>query len=74
MSFVLVAWLAALFFGIGMFAPFGRILLIALIVCNLSVSAAIFLINELGRPLDGYIKISSVPMRDALDYLNRQQP
>ncbi len=69
--FVLVAWLAMLFLGIGLFAPFNRTVLLTLFLCNMTVSSAIFLINELDRPLDGYIQISSAPMRGALDYLDR---
>jgi len=70
--FVLVFWLTMLFVGIGLFAPANRTVLITLIVCNLSLSAAIFLINELNRPLDGSITVSSAPMRQALDYLNHE--
>ena len=70
--FVLVAWLAMLFLGIGLFAPFNRTVLLTLFLCNMTVSSAIFLINELDRPLDGYIQISRAPMQGALDYLNRQ--
>ncbi len=70
--FVLVLWLTILFLGIGLYAPYNRTVLIAMVLCNLSVSAAIFLIYELDQPLDGYVKISKAPMQGALDYLDRQ--
>lgn len=70
---VLVSWLSMLFFGIGLFAPFHRTVILTVVLCNLTVSSAIFLINELNRPLDGYIQIPSAPMREALKYLNHQK-
>jgi hypothetical protein len=44
---------------------------IVLFICACSMSAAIFLVLEMNRPLDGYIKVSSAPMRKALEYLGR---
>jgi len=69
---VLVSWLTMLFFGIGLFAPFHRTVLLTLVLCNLTVSSAIFLINELDRPLDGFIQIPSAPMREALENLSHR--
>jgi len=40
-----------------------------LFVCACSMSAAVFLILELNRPLDGFIKVSSAPLRNALEHL-----
>jgi len=36
------------------------------LLCALSASGAIFLILEMDTPLDGVIKISVAPMREAL--------
>jgi hypothetical protein len=41
----------------------------ALFICACTMSAAIFLILEMNRPLDGFIKVSSAPARKALEYL-----
>jgi hypothetical protein len=35
------------------------------------MAAAVFLILELNRPLDGIVKVSSAPMRNALEHLGR---
>ena len=63
---VLVFWLMILLGGFGLLAPRNGTAIAMLIVCALSVSCAIFLILELGRPFDGMMRISSAPLRDAL--------
>lgn len=68
---VLVSWLAAMFAGFGLFAPRNATALAALAIGALAVSTAVFLIEEMGRPLDGVIAIPSEPMRNALDLLGR---
>jgi hypothetical protein len=35
------------------------------------MAGAIFLILEMNCPLDGFIKVSSAPMREALEYLGK---
>ena len=66
---ILVFWLAVIFTSFGLLTPPNATVLAALLVCTLSVSAAIFLILEMERPFNGLIQISSAPMREALDYL-----
>jgi hypothetical protein len=68
---VLVSWLAAMFASFGLFAPRNATALAALLIGALSVSTAIFLIEEMNHPLDGIIAISSAPMRDALTILGK---
>jgi hypothetical protein len=36
-----------------------------------AISAAIFLVLELNRPLDGLIKVSSAPLRNAMQHLGQ---
>ena len=43
----------------------------ALFLCALAATGAILLILEMDRPLDGLIRISSVPLRDALAHLGQ---
>jgi hypothetical protein len=62
---VLVAWLAAMFVGFGLFALRNATALAAPTIGALAVSTSIFLIEEMGRPLDGLIAVSSEPMRGA---------
>ena len=68
---VLIFWVAIIFLSFGLFAPRNATVLVALLVCALSVSGSIFLLLELNGPLDGAIRISSSSMRDALAHLDR---
>ncbi len=68
---VLVSWLAAMFVGFGLFAPRNATALVALTIGALAVSTSIFLIEEMSRPLDGVIAVSSEPMRSALSVLGK---
>lgn len=63
---VLVVWLFVLFAGYGLMAPRNATVVAVLVVCILSVSAALFLILELDRPFAGILRISSAPLHDAL--------
>jgi hypothetical protein len=66
---VVVAWLAAIFISFGLFAPPNGTVIVTLIVCAIAVSAAIFIIQEMYSPFSGFLKISSAPIRDALNQL-----
>ncbi len=66
---VLVFWLAILFAGFGLFAPRHATVVAALLVCALSLSAAVFLILEMDRPFEGFVTVSAAPMRTALAHL-----
>jgi hypothetical protein len=68
---VLVFWLAMIFGSFSLFARPNATVVVTLLVCALSVSGAIFLILELDRPFDGMIRISSDPLRNALQQLGR---
>ncbi len=68
---VLVSWLSLLFMSIGMFAPRNATSITALFLCALSFSAAVFLIVEMNRPLDGIVKASSAPLRKVLEHMNQ---
>lgn len=68
---VLVLWLAIIFAGFGLLSTKNVTVVAILVVCALSVSGAIFLIEEMDRPLDGLMKISSAPLRNALAHLGQ---
>jgi hypothetical protein len=68
---VLVSWITAMFASFGLFAPRNRTTLTALVIGALSVATAVFLIEEMSDPLGGIIRISSTPMRKALDVLGK---
>ncbi len=68
---VVVFWLTMLHLTFGLLAPRNGTVIAVLIVCALSVSGALFLINEMNHPVDGMIKISNAPLLKALDHLGK---
>lgn len=67
----LIFWLIVLFLSFGLFAPRNVTVLALLLICALSFSSAIFLILEMNRPLDGVIKASNAPLREALELIGK---
>lgn len=68
---VLVAWLCAMFAGFGLFAPRNVVAVCTLLLGALSLSAAIFLIDELNDPFEGLVVIGRAPMDLALRQLGQ---
>ena len=68
---VLIFWLTGLFSSFGLFAPSNGVVMTVLLVCALSVASAIFLILEMNRPLDGFIKASNAPLRKAVELIGK---
>lgn len=68
---VLVLWLAVIFASLGLFAPRNRTATATIVVCALSVSAAIFLILEMDQPFDGLLQVSDLPLRTAYKQILR---
>lgn len=68
---VVVFWLSILFVSFGLFAPRNATALITLLVSAISVAGAIFLILELDHPFGGLIRISDLPLRNALAVLGK---
>ena len=68
---ILVFWLTVLYVSFGMLAPWNATAVVALVVCALSISGAIFLVLEMNHPLSGLIKVSSAPLQKALEVLSR---
>jgi hypothetical protein len=66
---VLVLWLAVMLAGFGLASAGNATVIAVLFVCALSVSGAIFLIDEMNNPLQGLMQISSTPSRNALSHL-----
>jgi hypothetical protein len=66
---VLVSWLTIIFTSFGLFARRNLTVVAALLVSALCVSGAIFLILEMDRPISGFMKVSSGPMRAAIAHL-----
>jgi Protein of unknown function (DUF4239) len=68
---ILVFWLVVILLSFSLFAPPNATVISALIVSALALSAAIFLIMELAQPFGGLIQISSEPMLNALNQLEK---
>jgi hypothetical protein len=67
---VLLLWMTILFAGFSLMAPPNIITSASLIVCALSVSAAIFLILGLDQPFSGLMAIESKSLMNALPPLS----
>ena len=68
---ILVFWTAALFFGIGLYAPANTLVLSALTFGALSIAFAIFLILELGMPYTGLFKVSPAALEQAIEFIDK---
>lgn len=68
---VLVSWLAAIFASFGLFAPRNATALTSLFIGALAVATAIFIIEELDRPLSGVLRMSPASMRNAAELLGQ---
>jgi hypothetical protein len=68
---LLISWLTMLFLTFGLFAPRNATVFTILLICAVSVSSAIFLILEMERPLDGFIRVSDAPLRKVLDFVGK---
>ena len=64
-----IFWLSVLFLCRGVFAPLNGTVIAAFFLAALSVSVAINLIFDMDQPFTGFIKVSSVPMQQALDWM-----
>jgi hypothetical protein len=69
---VLVLWLVTLFAGYGLLAPRNLTVILVLTICAVSISAALFLVLELGRPFAGVIQVPSAPLEGALPPLEKK--
>lgn len=68
---VLIVWLSIMFGAFALLAPRNPTVIGALLFGAVSVATALFLIEEMNRPLDGVIAVSGEPMRKALAILGR---
>src|SRR5260370_26177773 len=68
---VLLFWLTMLHMSFGLFAARNATVITVLLISWLSVAGAIFICLELSHPLQGTIKVSSAPMRKALEHLGQ---
>ncbi len=68
---VLLFWLTMLHVSFGLLAPRNPAVIIVLLISALSASDAILIILEMNHPLQGTVKVSSAPLRKALEDLGQ---
>jgi hypothetical protein len=68
---ILIFWVTIIFISIGLFSPYNSTVIVVLLVCAMSVSCAVFLIQDMSHPFGGVFKISSAPFVNALEHLGR---
>ncbi|MBV8531307.1 MAG: hypothetical protein JO104_08305 [Candidatus Eremiobacteraeota bacterium] len=68
---LLIFWFTITFVGFGLFSPSNATVLVALGLCALAVSGAIFVTVEMSTPFEGLMRIPSTPLQEALTNLGR---
>ena len=68
---VLLLWLSIMFAGFGLVTARNPTVVVTLFLCALSLAGAIFMIEELNRPLEGFLKISGAPIQYALSHIGQ---
>jgi hypothetical protein len=66
---ILLFWLTMLYLSFGLIAPRNATVVGVLFIGALSLATSLFLILEMNDPMSGVIKISSGPMRKALEQI-----
>jgi hypothetical protein len=69
----LIFWFAAIFVGFGMMTANNWLVALSLLLCATSISAAIFLTNEMSSPFSGLMNVSLQPLENALAIINGGQ-
>jgi hypothetical protein len=68
---IVAVWLSIVFASFGLYAPRNATVVVSLFLGALSVGGAILLIMELYTPFEGWIRISSAPLRSALEQMGK---
>jgi hypothetical protein len=68
---ILLFWLTTLHLSFGLLAPRNATVLSMMFISALALATAMYLIVEMNRPMSGAIKVSSGPIRKALEHLGR---
>jgi hypothetical protein len=59
---VVISWFTLLFLYLGVFAPRNPLVAVGHVLAMIAISAAIFLVIEMGEPFDGLIQVSPAPL------------
>jgi hypothetical protein len=66
---ILVSWIMVIFGSFGLNAPRNATVIAAFFVCAGAIGGSVFLILEMDQPMQGALKITSAPMRDAFAHM-----
>jgi len=69
MLVMMVFWLSVIFTAWGVFSPRNPLVIVVFLAASLSVSGATFVILEMDQPLTGWIRVSPIPMQEAIAHL-----
>lgn len=69
--FVLIFWVAAMLVSFSLFALPNATVIVSLMVGSISAAGAVFLILELDRPMEGLMRLSTEPLRYAVEAMSR---
>ena len=58
-----------MFAGFGLITSKNPMVIATLFLCALSLAGAVLMIEELNQPLEGFMRVSDVPLRYALAHL-----
>jgi hypothetical protein len=64
-------WLIVIFACFGLTGPRNGLVIVMIALCAVSIASAIFVILDMDNPFNGFIMISSEPMRSALVDVSR---
>ena len=68
---VLVFWLVVIFGSLGLFSPRNLTAYTVILICAFSVATAIFIVLEMDQPFEGILRVSDLPVRNALIEISR---
>jgi hypothetical protein len=68
---LLIFWFTITFVGFGLFSPPNSTVIVALALCAMAVSGAIFVTLEMYKPFEGIVQLPSTPLREALAHMSR---
>ena len=68
---ILLFWLTMLYMSFGLLAPGNPTAIAMMFIGAVSLATALFLILEMNDPMNGVIKVSSGPMRKALEHIGQ---
>ncbi|WP_043838675.1 hypothetical protein [Muricoccus aerilatus] len=69
---VLVMWTVAIFVSFGLNAPRNATVVGAFLIISLAIGRAVFLILEMDSQFEGFLRLSELPLRNALAQLGRE--